>query len=65
ARGVDEVDVVGLATDYCVRATALDAATEGFRTRVLVNLTAGVAQDSSTTALEELQAHGVVLAGPS
>ena len=41
ARGVDAVDVVGIATDHCVRATALDAVGNGFATRVLLNLTAG------------------------
>jgi nicotinamidase/pyrazinamidase len=40
-RGVTEVDVVGIATDHCVRATALDAAEAGLRTRVLLGLTAG------------------------
>jgi nicotinamidase/pyrazinamidase len=42
-RGVTEVDVVGIATDHCVRATALDAAKAGFATTVLLDLTAGVA----------------------
>ncbi len=37
---VDEVDVVGIATDYCVHATAADAARAGFGTRVLLDLTA-------------------------
>ena len=41
-RGVEAVDVVGIATDYCVRATALDAVHTGFETRVLLDLTAGV-----------------------
>src|SRR3984885_15074402 len=41
-RDVDQVDVVGIATDHCVRRTAEDAATQGLATRVLVNLTAGV-----------------------
>ena len=44
-RGVDEVDIVGIATDYCVKATAADAAEAGFATRVLLDLTAGVATD--------------------
>ena len=39
---VDEVDIVGIATDYCVRRTAEDAAKQGLATRVLVDLTAGV-----------------------
>jgi len=43
ARGIDKVDVCGIATDHCVRATALDSAAAGFRTRVLLDLTAAVA----------------------
>ena len=43
---ITEVDVVGIATDYCVRATARDAALEGFETTVLSNLTAAVHPDS-------------------
>ncbi|MFG2332269.1 isochorismatase family protein [Streptomyces sp. NPDC048604] len=62
-RQVTEVDVVGIATDHCVRATALDAAREGFRTKVLLDLTAGVAKESTDRALEDLQAAGVELAG--
>jgi nicotinamidase/pyrazinamidase len=60
-RGVDEVDVVGIATDYCVKATAQDAAAAGFATRVLVDLTAGVAEESSAAALEQMRAAGVDL----
>lgn len=63
ARGVDEVDVVGIATDYCVRATAQDAAREGFTTRVLLNLTAGVSPDSTEAALAEMRAVGIELVG--
>ncbi len=62
-RGVIEVDVVGIATDHCVRATALDAAREGFTTRVLLDLTAGVAKETTEAALEQLQAAGVQLTG--
>jgi len=58
-RGVDAVDVVGIATDYCVKATALDAAKAGFRTRVLTGLTAGVAEATTARAVEELRAAGV------
>ena len=61
ARGVNELDVVGIATDYCVHATASDAAKAGFRTRVLVNLTAGVAPESTVRALDDLAAAGVEL----
>jgi nicotinamidase/pyrazinamidase len=58
-RGVTEVDVVGIATDYCVRATALDAAREGFTTAVLTDLTAAVSGDTKTLALQELRDNGV------
>jgi nicotinamidase/pyrazinamidase len=61
--GVDAVDVVGLATDHCVRATALDAAREGFDTTVLLDLTAGVAPATVTTALAELHEAAVTLVG--
>jgi nicotinamidase/pyrazinamidase len=60
-RGVDEVDIVGIATDYCVRATAEDARREGFDTRVLVALTAGVAAETTTAALEGMRSVGVEL----
>ncbi|MCH5671746.1 isochorismatase family protein [Streptomyces gilvus] len=63
SRGVAEVDVVGIATDHCVRATALDAAREGFRTQVLLDLTAGVAAESTERAIEELREAGVELSG--
>ncbi|MGW4290207.1 isochorismatase family protein [Streptomyces sp. NPDC004673] len=63
ARAVEEVDVVGIATDHCVRATALDAASEGFRTHVLLELTAGVAQETTAHALETLREAGVQLTG--
>ncbi|WP_329195567.1 MULTISPECIES: nicotinamidase [unclassified Streptomyces] len=62
-RGVTEVDVVGIATDHCVRATALDAAREGFRTQVLLDLTAGVAPHTTARALEDLRTAGVGLTG--
>ncbi|NJC73693.1 isochorismatase family protein [Planosporangium thailandense] len=62
-RDVDAVDVVGIATDHCVRATALDAAREGFDTTVLLNLTAGVARATVDKALSELRSAGVTLKG--
>jgi nicotinamidase/pyrazinamidase len=61
-RGVDKIDVAGLATDYCVRATATDAVDAGFSARVLLDLTAGVAPDSTAKALEDLRAVGVEVA---
>jgi len=62
ARSVVEVDVCGIATDHCVRATALDAASEGFTTRVLLDLCAGVAPETTAAALVELEAAGVTRA---
>lgn len=61
-RGLDAVDVVGIATDHCVRATALDAAREGLRVRVLLGLCAGVAEDSTAAALDELRGAGIEIA---
>jgi nicotinamidase/pyrazinamidase len=61
ARGVTEVDVAGIATDHCVRATALDAARAGFATTVLLKLCAGVAPDTTERALEEMTAAGVTV----
>ncbi|HEV2450406.1 MAG TPA: isochorismatase family protein [Streptosporangiaceae bacterium] len=60
---IDEVDVAGLATDYCVSATAADAAAKGLRTRLLVELSAGVAPETTRQALDDLRAAGVELAG--
>ncbi|MGG8407235.1 isochorismatase family protein [Streptomyces sp. 12297] len=62
-RGVGEVDVVGIATDHCVRATALDAVREGFSTRVLLDLTAGVAAHTTARALADLRSAGIHLTG--
>jgi nicotinamidase/pyrazinamidase len=62
-RGVEAVDIAGIATDHCVRATALDAVAEGFAARVLLHLTAGVAEASTDAALEQLRTAGVELAG--
>ena len=61
--GVDAVDIAGIATDHCVRATALDAVANGFATRVLLHLTAGVAEASTEAALEQLRSAGVELEG--
>jgi nicotinamidase/pyrazinamidase len=62
-RAVEEVDVVGIATDHCVRATALDAAAEGFGATVLLGLTAGVARESTERAMAQLREAGVTLDG--
>ena len=63
AHGVDAVDVVGIATDHCVRATALDAIAEGFATRVLLPLTAGVSEATTERALAQLRDAGAELVG--
>jgi nicotinamidase/pyrazinamidase len=63
AHGVDSVDVVGIATDHCVRATALDAVAAGLSTRVLLHLTAGVTEGSTAAALDQLRTAGVELVG--
>jgi nicotinamidase/pyrazinamidase len=63
ARGVTALDVAGIATDHCVRATALDAAREGFDVTVLLDVTAGVAAETTARALDELEAAGITLVG--
>ncbi|MEU8486460.1 isochorismatase family protein [Streptomyces sp. NPDC048641] len=63
ARGITDVDIVGIATDHCVRATALDAVREGFRAQVLLDLTAGVAARTTAAALDEMRGAGVELSG--
>ncbi|WP_433301362.1 nicotinamidase [Actinoplanes sp. CA-030573] len=63
SRSVTEVEVVGIATDHCVRATALDARRSGFRTTVLLNLTAGVAAGTTEAALEEFRTAAVEMSG--
>ncbi|KQU66565.1 isochorismatase family protein [Phycicoccus sp. Root101] len=62
-RAIEQVDVVGIATDHCVRATALDAAEEGFETTVLLDLTAGVSRETTDRAVAELRAAEVDLRG--
>ena len=62
-RGVTAVDVAGIATDYCVRATAADAAAAGFATRLLLDLTAGVDPATTAAAVTELRDLGVEISG--
>ena len=62
-RGVTAVEVCGIATDHCVRATALDAASHGLATTVRLDLTAGVAAATTAKALADLTAAGVTLVG--
>jgi nicotinamidase/pyrazinamidase len=63
ARDVSAVEVVGIATDHCVRATALDAAQAGFTTIVRLDLTAGVAPETVAAALEQFTTAGVQVSG--
>ncbi|MFI9504285.1 isochorismatase family protein [Nocardia sp. NPDC052566] len=63
AHEIDAVDIVGIATDHCVRATALDARIAGLETRVLLDLTAGVAAETVTSALDRMRDAGVDLEG--
>lgn len=58
---VGDIDVVGIATDYCVRASALDALATGRRVRVFNDLVAGVHAESSEVALEEIEAAGGIV----
>ena len=61
AHGIRDIDVVGIATDYCVRASALDALAAGRTVRVLTDLIAGVHPDSSAIALREIEEAGAEL----
>ncbi|MFW0155736.1 isochorismatase family protein [Rothia sp. P6271] len=58
---ITEVDVVGIATDFCVKATALDAIDAGYDTRVLLGLTAPVSEQGLSDAVEQLEDAGVTV----
>jgi nicotinamidase/pyrazinamidase len=58
---INKVVVYGIATDYCVRATALDAAAAGYRVILIKNLSRGVAPDTSQKAIDEMKAKGIVV----
>ena len=62
AYSVDTVDIVGIATDHCVRATALDAASHGLTTTVLLDLTAAVSESTRDAALAEFAEAGITAA---
>jgi hypothetical protein len=62
--GIDAVDIVGLATDYCVKATAMDAKAKGFSVRVLFPMVADVSPASTANALDQLRAAGVIVHSP-
>ena len=56
--GVDELDVVGIATDYCVLASSLDARNHGIRVNVLTEMCAGIAEQTTAEALAQMQGAG-------
>ena len=60
-RGVRNLHIAGIATDYCVRASALDAVREGFSVTVLADLTAGISPESTDAALTEMREGGVTV----
>lgn len=61
--GITEVDITGIATDHCVRASGLDAIEHGLHVRILTHLVAGVAAEPSRTALAELAHAGAEIVG--
>ncbi len=59
--GVKELVVYGIATDYCVKATAIDAAKEGYKVTVIESLCRGVAPESSAKAFQEMKDKGILI----
>jgi len=59
--GIKKVVVYGIATDYCVRATAIDAAKAGYKVIMINELCRGVAPDTSKKALEDMKKAGVII----
>jgi nicotinamidase/pyrazinamidase len=59
--GIKKVMVYGLATDYCVKATALDAIEAGYRVDLILDLCRGVSPDTTVSALEEMKAKGAAI----
>lgn len=59
--GIKKLIVYGIATDYCVRATALDGVAAGYQVVLIKNLCRGVAPDTSQKAVEEMKAKGIVV----
>jgi nicotinamidase/pyrazinamidase len=59
--GIKRVVVYGIATDYCVRATAMDAAAVGYKVIMIKNLSRGVAPETSQKALDEMKGKGIVI----
>jgi nicotinamidase/pyrazinamidase len=58
---INKVVIYGIATDYCVRATALDALIAGYKVILIKNLCRGVAANTSKKAIEEMKSKGIVV----
>jgi nicotinamidase/pyrazinamidase len=56
---IDEVDVVGIATDHCVLASAMDSKNHGLKVRVISSLTAGVSETSTEAAIDQMIDSGI------
>ena len=61
SKDVYKIDYVGLATDYCLKYTAIDSVSEGFKTRVLINCIKGIEEKDCELALNEMKSKGVEL----
>jgi nicotinamidase/pyrazinamidase len=59
--GIKKIVVYGIATDYCVRATAMDAAAAGYKVIMIKNLSRGVAPETSQKAIHEMKAKGIII----
>ncbi len=59
--GITDLIIYGIATDYCVKATAMDAVAAGFKVTVIESLCKGVAPDTTTSALKEMIAAGITI----
>ena len=59
--GIKELIVYGIATDYCVKATAIDAVDAGYKVTVIEGLSKGVAPETTAKALEEMKAKGITI----
>jgi nicotinamidase/pyrazinamidase len=59
--GVTEIILYGIATDYCVKATALDAAKAGYKVTVIEDLCAGITPETIATALKEMEEAGIAV----
>lgn len=59
--GIKKLVVYGIATDYCVHATAVDGAAAGYKVIMINSLSRGVAPDTSKKALEDMKAKGILV----